>query len=100
MTMGKMIFTGLLLSCAAAPCSAALPLLNATCPGGKQVHVDQGGPVFINGKQAKLKRVNNSYYEAVGAGITLSISINPDGSATMSWTGRGRANGICTVKED
>lgn len=79
---------------------AALSLMNATCPGNIEVHVDQGGPVYINGKQAVLKRFNDSYYEAKDAtlGVTISISYNPDGTSDMSYTGRNRANGVCQVK--
>lgn len=94
----KFVLPAAVAALAASPASAKLPTLNATCPGGKEIHVDAGGPVFINGKRAALKRINNNFYEATGQGIKLSISINPDGSADMSWTGRGRANGICSVK--
>ena len=41
---------------------AAIPLLNYTCPGKIEVHADQGGPVYINGKEAKLKVFNQNYY--------------------------------------
>ena len=83
----------------ASPAHAELSLLNATCPGNIEVHVDQGGPVYINGKEAKLKRVNDNYYEASNAatGVTVSISKNPDGSSDVSYTGKNRANGICQV---
>lgn len=94
----KFVLSAAIAILAASPASAKLPMLNATCPGGKEVHIDAGGPVFINGKSAVLKRINNNFYEATGQGIKLSISINPDGSADLSWTGRGRANGICSVK--
>ncbi len=78
--------------------AAKIPLINATCPGKIEVHADQGGPVYINGKEGKLKIFNENYYEAKGSGVTISISINPDGSASVSYTGKGGANGICTVK--
>lgn len=29
---------------------AKVPLFNATCGGGIEVHADEGGPVYINGK--------------------------------------------------
>lgn len=35
--------------------NAGIPLINVTCPGNLEVHADQGGPVFINGKETKLK---------------------------------------------
>ena len=78
---------------------AKIPFFNATCPGKIEVHADQGGPVYINGKQGKLKVVNDSYYEAKGAGVTISVAVNPDGTVTVSYTGRKGANGICEVKE-
>lgn len=83
---------------AASPAFAKLPLLNATCPGKIEVHADEGGPVYINGKEAKLRVVNDNYYEARNSKVTISLSINPDGSAAVSYTGHGGANGICTVK--
>jgi hypothetical protein len=49
-------------------------------------------------KEAKLHVFNDNYYEAKGGGVTISLSINPDGSAAVSYTGHGGANGICTVK--
>ena len=75
---------------------AAIPQLNYTCPGKIEVHADQGGPVYINGKEAKLKVFNQNYYEAKGSGVTISIMINPDGTPNVSYTGPGRNNGICS----
>ena len=78
--------------------AAKIPLVNATCPGNIEVHADQGGPVYINGKEGKLKVFNENYYEAKGGGVTISLTISPDGSADVSYTGKGGANGVCTVK--
>jgi hypothetical protein len=78
--------------------AAKIPLVNATCPGKIEVHADQGGPIYINGKEGKLKVFNENYYEAKGGGVTISLTINPDGSADVSYTGKGGANGVCTVK--
>jgi hypothetical protein len=78
---------------------AGLSQMNATCPGNLDVHVDKGGPVYINGKEAKLKKSNDNYFEASDAklGVTVSISNNPDGTSEMSYTGKNRANGVCTI---
>jgi hypothetical protein len=78
---------------------AGIPLLNATCPGEIFMHADQGGPVFINGKEAKLTVFSDNSYEATGAGIAISISINPDGSAIVAYTGKHGVNGVCEVKQ-
>lgn len=92
--MRALLSTAILLSLAATA-EAGLPTLNFTCPGGIELHTDEGGPAYINGEEAKLRRSNDSYYEATRGGVTVSISINPDGSATVSYTGKQGANGIC-----
>lgn len=79
--------------------NAGIPLLNYSCPDSIEVHADEGGPVYINGKEAKLKKFNENYYEAKGSGVTVSISINPDGSPSVSYTGKHGANGICQKSE-
>ena len=78
---------------------AGIPLVNATCPGNIEVHADKGGPIYINGKEGKLKKFNENYFEAKGSGVTISLSVNPDGSPAVSYSGKNRANGICQVKE-
>jgi hypothetical protein len=83
-------------SLTAGSAQAKIPLFNYTCPGNLEVHADQGGPVYINGKETKLKKVNNNFYEATGSNVTLSISINPDESVTVSYTGPKGVNGICS----
>lgn len=82
----------------AAPAQARIPLVNATCPGNIEVHADEGGPIYINGKEGKLKKFNDNYFEAKGGGVTISLAINPDGTASVSYTGKHGANGVCTVK--
>jgi hypothetical protein len=78
---------------------AAVPFFNASCPGGIDVHADEGGPVYVQGREAALKRFNDRYVEArdANSGITLSISRSDDGTPQISYTGRGGANGICQV---
>lgn len=85
----------------AAPALAAVPLLNARCPGGIDVHADAGGPVYVQGRQTTLKHVNDRYAEARDAqsGLTVSISTGDDGTPQVSYTGRGGANGICQVSD-
>ena len=77
---------------------ADIPIFNATCPQGIEVDADKGGPVFINGSKTQLKTFNENYYEASGSGVTISLSINPDGTPAVTYTAKGGANGICQVK--
>lgn len=78
---------------------AALPMFNGSCPGGLEVHADEGGPVYVNGKETRLRRFNDNYAEAhdPASGVTLSITTSADGSVQMSYTGQGGANGVCSV---
>jgi hypothetical protein len=76
---------------------AAIPTLNATCGNGVEVHADQGGPVYIDGNEAKLTVFNENYYEAAYGDVTISLSINPDGSPLVSATWKGGGNGMCQV---
>lgn len=96
--MKRLMICALLAASGAA--QAAIPLVNATCPGNIEVHADKGGPIYINGKEGKLKKFNDNYFEAKGSGVTISLSINPDGSPDVSYTGKNRANGICQVKNE
>jgi len=93
------ILMAVILSAVASPSHAAIPLVNATCPGNIEIHADAGGPLYVNGKEAKLKVFNDSYYEASQGHVTISLSINPDGTASISYTGQGGANGICSVSD-
>ncbi|TQD50988.1 hypothetical protein FKV25_02845 [Lysobacter aestuarii] len=76
-----------------------MSMFNATCPGGIDVHADDGGPVFVNGNEAAYKSFSESYYEARddASGVTISVTTNTDGSLSVSYTGKGGANGTCTL---
>lgn len=76
--------------------SSGVPAMSVTCPGGAFVSASGHGPVYINGAEAQLQTFGDTYWEASGSGITASISRNPDGSASVSSTGPGGANGLCT----
>jgi len=91
-------FAMIVVAFSAGQASAKIPLLNATCPGKLEVHADAGGPIYVNGKQAKLKVFNQNYYEARQGRVTISVMINPDGSPDVSYTASGGANGVCTLK--
>ena len=96
--MTRLVLTALLLTLASMTIAKADILqINATCPGSIEVHADQGGPIYINGKEAKLKVFNQNYYEAKGGGVTVSLSINPDGSPSLSYTKSGGGNGMCQM---
>ncbi|WP_095168353.1 hypothetical protein [Pseudomonas sp. Irchel 3H3] len=95
----KRLLLGALVVLTAGTANAGIPLVNATCPGNIEVHADEGGPIYINGKEASLKKFSETYFEAKGSNVTISLMVNPDGSASVSYTGKGKANGVCQVKE-
>lgn len=95
----KIPFLAAALVVAAGTADAKIPTLNATCPGGIEVHADEGGPVYINGEEGKLHKFSDTSFEAKGGGVTISLGINPDGTADVMYTGHGGANGICTVSD-
>ncbi|QHD01196.1 hypothetical protein PspS04_12865 [Pseudomonas sp. S04] len=95
----KRSLLGALVVLTAGTANAGIPLVNATCPGNIEVHADEGGPIYINGKEAKLKKFSEAYFEAKGSNVTISLMVNPDGSPSVSYTGKGKANGVCQVKE-
>ncbi|WP_327437891.1 hypothetical protein [Pseudomonas donghuensis] len=96
--MKQLLLSALLVSVAGIA-NADIPLVNATCPGNIEVHADEGGPIYINGKEAKLKKFNDNYFEAKGSGVTISLTIKSDGSLDVSYTGKGGANGVCELTE-
>jgi hypothetical protein len=78
---------------------AGMPPVNASCPGGIEVHADAGGPVYVNGHEARLKKFSETYFEATDAssGVTISLMTAPDGTPSVSYTGRRRVHGVCKV---
>lgn len=95
----KQLVLGALLVCAAGLANADIPEINALCPGNIEVHADEGGPIYINGQEAKLKKFSDTSFEGKGSGVTVSIMVKPDGSPEVSYTGKGRANGVCELTE-
>lgn len=82
----------------AAQAQAAVPMLNLICGPGIEVHADAGGPVFIDGEEAELTVFNDNAYDATLGDTIISITINTDGTASGSYTGPNRANGVCRLE--
>jgi hypothetical protein len=96
--MHKLMFPALALFMAGTA-HAGMPTMNYTCPTGIEMHADEGGYVYINGKPAKVKRYSDTAYDATGQGVTISITLNPDGTAFVSYTGKHGAHGNCTEQK-
>jgi hypothetical protein len=80
--------------------SGGIPIMNATCGPGIEVHADEHGPVYIDGREASLKKFNDNYFEARDAqtGAVISITRNADETMGMSYTGAHGENGNCSVR--
>lgn len=76
---------------------ARMPVLAASCPDNLNVDTNEKGVVYINGKKAKVKKFNENYFEAKGAGATISISWEGGSAPIVSYTGKHGANGICNI---
>jgi len=77
---------------------ANIPTINATCPTNIDLHVDAGGYAYVNGKEATIERFSDSAFDVHHGGITVSVLLNPDHTATVTYTRRTGANGICQAE--
>lgn len=94
----SMLIAGAVACLSSAPAHAAMPAFDMTCAGGIAVRADAGGALFIDGAEASLKTFNDGYAEAKLGQVTISISVNTDGTPALSYTGPDGANGICTPR--
>ena len=74
-----------------------IPLCNYTCGSGIRVRADEGGPVFVDGKQTTLEKCNDNHCEATEpeSGVTVSIALSVGGPPNVSCTARHGVNGVC-----
>lgn len=77
---------------------AAIPNVNASCPGGIELHAEAGGYAFINGQPAELKVYDPDAFDVKQGRTTVSVIIDPDGRATVSYTAPGGASGACEAQ--
>jgi hypothetical protein len=76
--------------------NAAVPVFAARCPGHVRIDADRHGTVRVDGHKASVRRFNANSYEAQYGKVRYSIA--RDGNEVLvSFTGPGRANGVCTV---
>lgn len=76
---------------------AAQPVFVANCPTGIKVNAGRNGMVQINGQKAKVKKYDENAYDFKVGYITISVTGNPGSAPDVSYSGKGKANGICTV---
>lgn len=79
---------------------AAIPTMNYSCPTGIELHIQEGGYAYLNGKAAQLKIFNDNYFEVKNQHVSVEVMSNPDGMRTVSYTGKRGAHGICSAMPD
>ncbi len=76
---------------------AAMPVFVANCPTDINVDAGRTGVVYINGQKATVKKLNDNAYDFKAGYITISVTNNPGKAPDVFYTGKGKANGVCTV---
>ncbi len=84
-------------SLAAGAAGAAMPVFVANCPTDINVDAGRTGVVYINGQKAAVKKLNDNAYDFKAGYITISVTNNPGKAPDVFYTGKGKANGVCTV---
>ena len=75
---------------------AQVPDFNANCPGNIEAHA-KAGVVYINGKNASVKKFSPTYYEAKSGKTTLSIM--NEGGLSISYAVKHGGNGVCQAEQ-
>ncbi len=84
-------------SLAAGTAGAAMPVFVANCPTDINVDAGRTGVVYINGQKASVKKLDDNAYDFKAGYITISVTNNPGKAPDVFYTGKGKANGVCTV---
>jgi hypothetical protein len=87
-----------LVVCASASSAfAKIPRLDAKCGDDITVHAEEGGPVLIDGKDSKIKTIDENHYEARDHKILITITIGADGSPALTYARKNGPSGGCEV---
>lgn len=76
---------------------AKIPRLDAKCGDDITVHAEEGGPVLIDGKDSKIKTIDENHYEARDHKILITIAVGADGSPTLTYARKNGPSGGCDV---
>lgn len=100
--MNKLLLALAISAAGAIPALAAdNPVFAAECAGGVNqggynIDTDDRGHLWVNGHRVPLHAAGEDNWEGSYHGVTFGITSTESG-LIVSWTGRNRANGICTV---
>jgi hypothetical protein len=92
-----LVASAMLATLVAGTANAAMPVFVANCPTNINVDAGRTGVVYINGQKASVKKLNDNAYDFKAGYITISVTNNPGKAPDVFYTGKGKANGVCTV---
>jgi hypothetical protein len=92
-----LVASALFATLGAVTANAAMPVFVANCPTDINVDAGRTGEVYINGQKASVKKLNDNAYDFKAGYITISVTNNPGQAPDVFYTGKGKANGVCTV---
>jgi len=77
---------------------AAIPAFSVTCGKKTEVTAAAGGPIMINGKEAKITTEKDNYYELTKGKAIYAVTVGTDDAVTVSFTSKKGKKGTCTAK--
>lgn len=76
------------------------PLKAVKLTGAHTVDINNGyTAATIDGKKARINRMNANYYELSGNGVIISVALDDYGVTSASWSGKKRAHGILNISK-
>ena len=91
------LVAALLVLASASAAVAKIPHLDAKCGDDITVHAEEGGPILIDGKDSKIKTIDDNNYEARDHKILITFVIGADGSPTLTYARKNGPSGDCDV---
>lgn len=81
------------------PLHAAIPLTDAICADNIEVHAEEDGPIYVNGRETSVKQLDENHYEAFDSesGVTVSLRLKPNGGVDVSSSGHDAMGSACAV---
>jgi hypothetical protein len=89
----------LLIFATASTAVAKIPRLDAKCGDDITVHAEEGGPILIDGKDSKIKTIDENNSEARDHKILITLVIGADGSPALTYARKNGPSGDCEVTD-
>ena len=94
----KSVLIAAALAVASGTAQAAIPAFSVTCGKKTEVKAAAGGPIMINGKEAKITSQKDNYYEIAKGKVTYAVTVGADDAVSVSYTNKKGKKGTCSAK--